>query len=70
MKDLMALILICGACLLGLWISPRDYSTLDLHKFGIVMMFIVAWYLAMKNDDLRAELAAEKEMHDREMHYR
>ena len=70
MKDLVISILVCAFGLLALWLSPRDYSTLDLHKLGIVLMFIVAWYLAMKNDDLRAELAAEKERHEREMYNR
>jgi hypothetical protein len=70
MKDLVISALVCGSALLALWLSPRDYSTLDLHKFGIVLMFIVAWYLAMKNDDLRAELAAEKERHGTDMYTR
>lgn len=70
MKDFVVLALICAGGLLGLWISPRDYSTIDLYKFGIFMMFIVAYYLAMKNDDLRAELAAEKERNGADMYTR
>jgi predicted Na+-dependent transporter len=51
----------------ALAISSRDFSDVSTHKIAIFVLLFIAYYLALKNDELKAQLKDEREQHAMEM---